>query len=627
MNYLTLENVSKSFGDKILFQNLDLHINRGDKVALVAQNGTGKTTLLRVIAGEEAGEGETHRILLARGVKTGYLRQQPAFNDDWTVLETVYAGDHPKLNAIRDYEIAMLRPDQPERLQAALSRMEELRAWDFEATIKEILSKLNIDHLDQKVGTLSGGQRKRLALAKLLIDDPEFLILDEPTNHLDLEMIEWLEEYLSQPRITLFMVTHDRWFLERVCNYIVELEGGEIYKYGGNYTEYLEKKAIRHQYEDAEKEKAQKMMKKELEWINRQPKARGTKAKARVDAFEDLKDRANKPLNRSEVEIPLKGTRLGSKIIEMNYVSKSYGERTLVKDFFYKFKKNERVGIVGRNGVGKSTFLGLMTKEIRPDSGTVVVGGTVQFGYYTQDGINLKEDQRVIDVITDIAEFIPLEKGMKMTASALLERFLFTKSQQQVYVSQLSGGEKRRLYLLTVLMQNPNFLILDEPTNDLDILTLNVLENYLMDFKGCVVIVTHDRFFMDKLVDHLFVFEGNGHIKDFNGNYLAYRDYIRERERELRREDRAAQEAEARRAEANAPKPDVPTLTREERKQIGRLESKIGKLETRKTELETAFADTTLSVERITEMGQELAAVKEQIEELEMEWLELAERA
>ena len=627
MNYLTLENVTKSFGDKVLFQDLNLHINRGDKVALVAQNGTGKTTLLKVIAGEEAGEGEVHRILLARDVKTGYLRQEPQFNEDWTILETVYAGDNPKIAAIRDYEIAMLRPDQPERLQEALSRMEDLKAWDFEATIKEILSKLNISSYDQKVGTLSGGQRKRLALAKLLIDDPEFLILDEPTNHLDLEMIEWLEEYLSQPRITLFMVTHDRWFLERVCNQIVELEGGEIFKYGGNYTEYLEKKAIRHEYESAEKEKAQKMMKKELEWINRQPKARGTKAKARVDAFDGLVERANKPLNRSEVQIDLKGQRLGSKIVEMNYVSKSYGDRQLVDEFFYKFKKNERVGIVGKNGVGKSTFLGLMTKAIRPDSGTVVVGGTVQFGYYSQDGIKLKEDQRVIDVITDIAEYIPLEKGMKMSASALLERFLFTKSQQQVYVSQLSGGERRRLYLLTVLMRNPNFLILDEPTNDLDILTLNVLENYLMDFKGCVVIVTHDRFFMDKLVDHLFVFEGKGKIKDFNGNYLAYRSYIKERERELRREERADAAAEAQRIEAQKPKAEVISLTREERKQIGRLENKIAKLEIRKTDIENSFADPALSTEQITELGKELARIKDQVEELEMEWLELAERA
>ena len=627
MNYLTLENISKSYGDKVLFEGLTLHINRGDKVALVAQNGTGKTTLLQVIAGEEAGEGETHRILLARGVRIGYLRQDPQFNPDWTIAETVFAGDNELLVALREYEIAMLKTDDPERLQRALSRMEDLKAWDFESTVKEILYKLNLDRTDQKVGTLSGGQRKRLALAKLLIDDPEFLILDEPTNHLDLDMIEWLEDYLSQPRITLFMVTHDRWFLERVCNQIVELEGGELYKYGGNYTEYLEKKNIRHEYESAEKEKAQKMMKKELEWINRQPKARGTKAKARVDAFEGLVERANKPIDRREVQIDLKGQRLGSKIVEMNYVTKQYGDLVLVKDFFYKFKKNERVGIVGKNGVGKSTFLQLMTKQIHPTSGSVVVGGTVQFGFYTQDGIDLKEDQRVIDVITDIAEYIPLEKGAKMGASTLLERFLFTKEQQQVFVSQLSGGEKRRLYLLTVLMQNPNFLILDEPTNDLDILTLNVLENYLMDFKGCVVIVTHDRFFMDKLVDHLFVFEGDGVIKDFNGNYLEYREYIKGREREQRSAERKELEAERAKQERDRPKPETPSLTREERKQIGRLESKIAKLETRKTELENSFADPNLTTEDITNKGIELNKVKEEIEELEMEWLELAERA
>ncbi len=620
MNYLTLEKVTKSYGEKILFKDIDLHINRGDKVALVAKNGTGKTTLLRLIAGEESGEGEQCKVFLHKGLRVGYLRQEPDFPDHWTVMETIFESDNPLIKAIRQYEEAMLFPDKAEAMQSALSQMEDLKAWDFESKIKEILFKLNITELDKKVGTLSGGQQKRLALAKLLIDEPEFIILDEPTNHLDLDMIEWLEEYLMQSNLTLFMVTHDRYFLERVCTVIVELDRESLFKYSGNYSDFLEKKATRFENEAVEVDKARKLMRKELEWIRKMPKARGTKAKSRVDAFDKIKQKASVKVDRQEIQIDIKGARLGSKILEVNYISKQYDDKVLIKDFFYKFKKNERVGIVGKNGVGKSTFLKLITKEIRPDAGTVVVGGTVQFGHYTQDGIQLKTDKRVIDVITDIAEYIPLEKGQKLSASQLLERFLFDKKHQQVYVSKLSGGERRRLFLLTVIMRNPNFLILDEPTNDLDILTLNVLENFLLDFPGVVLIVSHDRFFMDKLVDHLFIFEGGGKIKDYNGNYSEYRA---KRKLEIRQQEKAPKEKKQR----EKPDDGKPKLSYMERKEFNRLEKEIEKLEVKKKEITEQFNDTSLSPDEIQNLSVELGAINKSIDEKEMRWLELSENA
>ncbi len=620
MNYLTIEKVTKTYGEKVLFRDIDLHINHGDKVALVAQNGTGKTTLLRLIAGEEKGEGEQSRVFVHKNIRIGYLRQEPNFPNDWTVMETIFESENPMINAVRQYEEALLFPEDETKMQSALTIMEDLKAWDFESKIKEILFKLNITELEKTVGTLSGGQQKRLALAKLLIDEPEFLILDEPTNHLDLDMIEWLEDYLSQANRTLFMVTHDRYFLERVCNVIVELDQGNLYKYQGNYTDFLEKKATRHENEGIGLEKAQKLMKKELEWIRRAPKARGTKAKSRIDAFDVIKEKATNKVDDQKVQIEIKGTRLGSKILEVNYINKAYDDKVLVKDFFYKFKKNERVGIVGKNGVGKSTFLKLITKEIRPDSGTVVIGGTVQFGHFTQDGIQLKEDKRVIEVITDIAEFIPLAKGLKLSASKLLERFLFSKNHQQVYVSQLSGGERRRLYLLTVLMKNPNFLILDEPTNDLDILTLNVLENFLADFPGCVLIVSHDRFFMDKLVDHLFVFEGDGKIKDYNGNYTEYRA---NKKIEDRQKEKAPKEKKGK-IKSDSDKPKMSYL---ERKEYNRLEKEIEKLEKKKSEITEKFNDQNLSSEEIQKMSIELGEINNSIDEKEMRWLELSEIA
>lgn len=624
MNYLTLENVTKTYGEKVLFENISLQVNQGQKVALVAKNGTGKSTLLRVIAGQEAPEGETAKILVRRDIRIGYLVQEPDFYEEDTILDAVFDSEHPKIQAIKRYELAMLGLEDAGEMQAILTKMDDLKAWDFEATIKEILSKLKILKLDQKIKTLSGGQKKRLALAKLLIDEPEFIILDEPTNHLDLDMIEWLENYLQQPNLTLFMVTHDRYFLERVCNHIIELDNGKLYRYTGNYADFLEKKAIRQETESAELEKNQKLLSKELDWVRRSPKARTTKAKSRVDAFYDLKEKVSNVPQSEELQIDIKGQRLGKKILELHNVSKSFGDLKIVEGFNYKFKKKERVGIVGPNGVGKTTFLKILTGEIRTDTGKVVIGDNTVFGYYTQNGIQLKDDKRVLDVVQDIAEYIPLEKGQKLTAAQLLERFMFSRKQQQVYVSQLSGGERRRLFLLTVLMKNPNFLILDEPTNDLDIITLNVLEDFLMEFPGCLIVVTHDRYFMDKIVDHLFVFEGNGQIKDFNGDYSEYREIQREREREEKRLEREQLEKSKKQEQ---PKEQKSGLSFEERKEMNRLEKEIKKLEERKADITEQFNSTTLTPEQIESLSKELSEVRDLIEEKEMRWLELAELA
>ena len=622
MNYLTLENVSKSFGDKVLFRDLNLQINRGEKVALVARNGAGKSTLLKVVAGLEAPEGENARLLLHRDIRLGYLPQEPQLDERQTVLEVAFSADNPLLQALREYEQALLLPERRERLQNAIARLDDLQAWDAEARAKEILFRFGITQLDQPVGELSGGQRKRLALARLLIEEPDFLVLDEPTNHLDMDMIEWLENYLQAPNRTLLMVTHDRYFLERVCDTILELDRGTLFRYPGNYSEFLRRKATRHEVESAELEKTRKLLRHELEWIRRMPKARGTKAKARVDRFHQLQEKASVRQERQEVQIDFEGSRLGGKILECHNLSKSFSELKIVEGFDYKFKKGERVGIVGPNGVGKTTFLRLLTGELRPDGGKVVIGGTVRFGYYTQEGIQLDEDKRVIEVVRAIAEYIPLEKGRKLTAEQLLERFLFDRRQQQVYVSQLSGGEKRRLHLLTVLMQNPNFLLLDEPTNDLDILTLNVLEDWLLRFPGCVVIVTHDRFFLDKIAHHLFLFTGNGHIKDFNGTYQDYRRYIKELERETRRAER--REAEKRNASQPAPKPG---LSPEQRRELKRLERQLQKLEERKTEILERFAAGTTDAEEIARLSVELKELESQIEEKESRWMELADLA
>ena len=622
MNYLTLENITKSYGEKILFRNVDLQVSKGQKVALIAKNGSGKTTLLRVVAGVEPSEGQDAKIVLRKDIRVGYLPQEPEFFARHTALEAILDSDSEVVMATRRYERALLHPENTSELQAALSRMDDLKAWDFEARVKEILYKFSITNLEQSVSTLSGGQKKRLALAKLLIEEPEFLILDEPTNHLDLDMIEWLEGYLSQPNLTLFMVTHDRYFMERLCNTIVELDRGVLHKYTGGYSDFLEKKDLRLENEAIELDKTQKIYKKELEWMRRSPKARTTKANARIDRFYDLEEQASRKLEKDEIQIDLKGQRLGGKILELHYISKAFGPLKIADNFHYKFKKGERIGIVGKNGVGKSTFINMLTGEERPDTGRVIKGETVVFGYYTQEGINLRGDKRVIDFITDIAEYIPLEKGQKLTAAQLLERFLFSREQQQVYVSQLSGGERRRLYLLSILMQNPNFLILDEPTNDLDVITLNVLEDWLLQYPGCLVVVSHDRFLLDKLCDHLFIFEGNGKIRDFNGRYMDYREEVQavreeERRQEKPQDDRGRQEDQVRTGTG---------LTKQEKNELKKLEREITELEERKAQLHASFTQADISLATIDKLSAELKALEASLEEKELRWMELSDR-
>lgn len=624
MNYLTAEHITKTYGEKVLFQDISFHVNKGQKVALVARNGAGKSTLLRVLSGQELPEGEQSSWTLRKDIRMGLLVQDPEFFGADTVLDAVFDADNPMLAAIREYEAALLLPDDSKRFEAALAKMEDLKAWDIEAKVKEVLFKLNIQRLNDPIGVLSGGQKKRVALARLIIEEPDFLILDEPTNHLDLEMIEWLEEYLSQPNLTILMVTHDRYFLDRVCDTIVELDKGKLFRYKGNYSDFLEKKASREEVNVRTLDRDKKLFKKELEWVRRMPKARGTKAKARVEKFEQIKEKVSGKKVQEEVQIEIKGSRLGSKILELHSICKAYGDINLVDNFFYKFKKKERVGIVGPNGVGKTTFLQMLTKEVRPDHGKVVVGGTVTFGYFTQSGMELKEDKRVLEVVRDVAEFLPLDKGQKLTAAQLLDRFLFSGGQQQVYVSQLSGGEKRRLHLLTVLMANPNFLILDEPTNDLDIITLNILEEFLLDFPGCLVIVSHDRYFMDKIVDHLFVFEGNGKIRDFNGKYTEYREQKREEELLKKR-----LESEKRDTKGNEGKVEEKKEKRKrsyhEQVEFDRLEGEIEVLENRKAAIFESFNNPDLPSEEIEQLSKEIGEITKTLEEKEMRWMELGE--
>jgi ATP-binding cassette subfamily F protein uup len=618
MQYLSLENVSRSYGDKVLFKNVNLSISKGDKIALVAKNGSGKTTLLKVIGGEEGSDGENAKIIISKEIKTSILTQDPAFDPNATVLETIFDSDNEAIIAVRDYEKALVMNDDA-LLQKCVTRLEDLKAWDLESKIHEILHKLLLTDMDQKTGQMSGGQKKRLALAKILIEEPDFLILDEPTNHLDMEMIEWLENFLQQPNLTLFMVTHDRYFLERVCNEIIEMENGNTYMYRGNYSQYLEKREARLLNDAANLEKTKKLFSKELEWMRRQPQARSTKAKSRIDDFYEIKEKASVRLNNDDMKINIQASRLGSKILEAHSIVKNFGDKKILDGFTYKFKKGERIGIVGQNGTGKSTFLKLLTQDIKPDGGKIVVGDTIVFGYYTQDGLVLNEDKTVIDVIRDIAEYIPLDKGQKISAESMLERFLFPRSQQRVYVSQLSGGEKRRLYLLTILMKNPNFLILDEPTNDLDIITLNVLEEYLLDFPGCLIIVTHDRYFMDKLVDHLFILEGNAVLRDYNGTYSDYRELKKAEDRDKSKVDKSPVEIIEIKEEEKS------KATFEQRKDFARIEKEIKKLEEKKAEITSKFDDASLSPEKIMELSKELDNIQTQLNEKEEKWMELAD--
>tara|TARA_B100001093_G_scaffold517856_1_gene600708 strand:+ start:205 stop:2064 length:1860 start_codon:yes stop_codon:yes gene_type:complete len=617
MNYLSVQDLGKSYGIQTLFKGLYFGIDQGQKVALVARNGTGKTTILRALAGVEPAD--TGEIVYRKGIQVAFLKQESDFGDAKTVFEAIYESENPILLAIRAYEAALLNPDDSNVFQKTFDQMDRMEAWDYEVKVKTILSKLKLDDLQQEVSILSGGQRKRLSLAKILIDQPDFLILDEPTNHLDLEMIEWLQEYLSKEQITLFIVTHDRYFLDAICNEILELEEGELFRYKGNYMYYLEKKQERQAILQTNIDKAKNLYSKELEWMRRQPKARGTKSKARIESFYGVEKSAKKRIKNDKVQLEVQMTRLGSKILELHKVSKAYGDLKILDQFTYTFKKRDRVGILGKNGVGKTTVLNMLTGTESIDAGKIVLGDTVVIGYYTQKGMKMDEGKRVIEIVRDIAEYIPLVGGRKMTAAQLLERFLFSKDAQWKHVSVLSGGEKKRLYLLTILMKNPNFLILDEPTNDLDLITLKVLEEFLDEFEGCMITVSHDRYFMDRLVDHLFIFEGEGKVKDFPGNYTDYRANVSTDGmlKQTKSKDKVVVK--------NKVAEEKRKLTYNEKKEYDTIESVIDALEQEKTTIGAQFNDPDLNPEKMKELGKRIKEIDDEIAEKTDRWMELAE--
>ena len=624
VNYLSVENVGKSFGERVLFKGVSFGLNEGQKTALVARNGSGKTSLLQILSGVLApDEGQ---VTFRKGLRIEFLEQDPDLPVGLNVLDTVLSVDNEQTKAIQQYEFALENMDDTEAYQRAFERMDRLKAWDFEAQVKQILGKLGLEDVKAQTENLSGGQKKRVALARILISNPDLLIMDEPTNHLDIEMIEWLQEYINQYKLTLLMVTHDRYFLEAVCDAIIEMEDQKIYHHPGSYSKFLERKAERQEVEQVNLGKAKNLFKKELEWMRRQPQARGTKSKSRIDAFHDLKGEAHQRLDEDQVQLDIKTTRLGSKIIEMHRVRKSYGDLKILDGFDYVFKRGEKIGIVGPNGVGKSTFLNLVTDKEEPDGGKIITGETVKFGFYTQEGLITDEEKRVIEVVKDIAEFIPVgRKGRNITASQMCERFLFDGDQQYTYVHKLSGGERRRLYLLTVLMANPNFLILDEPTNDLDLLTLNVLEDFLDEFQGCVLMVSHDRYFMDRLVDHLFVFEGEGRVRDYPGNYTDYRDArTKEEETEKLRQQSMVK---VKQTTAGSDSKEKTKLTYGERLEMEQLEKDLEALELKKTEIAKAFEEASTDADRIQELSMKMEEVNTALEEKEMRWLELSEYA
>ncbi|MEO9477861.1 MAG: ABC-F family ATP-binding cassette domain-containing protein [Cyclobacteriaceae bacterium] len=626
MNYLSVEGLAKSYDERQLFENLTIGLDQGQKAALVGVNGCGKSTLLKIIAGLE--KPDRGVVSFRKGIRVSILPQNPVFEDSDNVVQAVFSEDIDELNVIRDYELALhkatIDPDNAPDISPLLERMDQLNAWDYESQVKQMLGELGIHDLEQKMGELSGGQRKRVAMARALIVKPDFLILDEPTNHLDLGVIEWLENYLATANMTLLMVTHDRYFLDRVTNEILEIDQGEIFRYKGNYQNFLEKKAEREQQDAASVDKAKNLLRKELDWMRRQPKARGTKAKYRVDAFYETKEKASKNVGRQELEVNLKGERQGKKIMELEQVSKAYGDLKIMDHFNYVFKRKERVGIVGPNGVGKSTFLNILTGEEKPDSGKIDLGQTTKFGYYTQEEAIFDPSKRVLDVVKEVAEVIKLSNGSEITASQLLNQFLFPPKMQFNVVGKLSGGERKRLQLLRVLMLNPNFLILDEPTNDLDLMTLNVLEDYLDTFEGCLMIVSHDRYFMDRLTDHLFVFEGQGNIRDFPGNYTDYR----EKEGKLPTLDRKSNEPEPKKPSTVQGQPAVEKkkLSYNEQREYDGLEGEMEKLEVRKEELVEEMTGET-EYEKLQKLTEQLEQVKSELEAKEMRWLELSERA
>ena len=615
--YLQVDNLTKSFGDLVLFENISFGIAEGQRVGLIAKNGTGKTTLLNVIAGKEGYD--NGNIVFRRDLRVDYLEQDPQYPEELTVLEACFHHGNSTVELIKEYERCMETDGHP-GLDELLVRMDQEEAWEYEQKAKQILSQLKIRNFDQKVKQLSGGQLKRVALANALITEPDLLILDEPTNHLDLDMTEWLEEYLRRTNLSLLMVTHDRYFLDRVCSEIIEIDNRQLYQYKGNYSYYLEKRQERIDAKSVEIERANNLYRTELDWMRRMPQARGHKARYREDAFYELEKVAKQHIRNDNVKLEVKASYIGSKIFEADHLYKSFGDLKILDDFSYIFARYEKMGIVGNNGTGKSTFIKILMGKIQTDSGTVDIGETVRFGYYSQDGLRFDEQMKVIDVVQDIAEVIELGNGKKLTASQFLQHFLFTPETQHSYVYKLSGGERRRLYLCTVLMRNPNFLVLDEPTNDLDIITLNVLEEYLQNFKGCVIVVSHDRYFMDKVVDHLMVFNGQGDIRDFPGNYSDYRDW-KDAKAQQEKEAEKPQEEKTVRVRLN----DKRKMSFKEKREFEQLEKEIAELETEKAQIEEQLCSGMLSVDELTEKSKRLPEVNDLIDEKTMRWLELSE--
>lgn len=633
MNYLRAENLARAFGERELFKNVTLTIDKGERVALIAKNGSGKTSLLNILTGQDIPNEGT--VTIDKNVNWAYLEQEPHFNSADSVSEAVFNADSILLKTVATYESIMeALEDNPNdeslqnQLTHAMEQMDNYSAWDIEAKVKNILTKLSLDHhLNKNVTELSGGQKKRLALARILIQNPDFIIMDEPTNHLDIQMIEWLEGYLKSQQVSLLLVTHDRYFLDNICTEIVELDNGQLYTYKGNYAYFLEKKEMRETFQEKEADAARKLMKKELEWMRKQPKARTTKSKSRIASFYETKEKASVSYDKSKVEIVMQMQRLGTKILETHQLEKRFGKQPIVKDFTYLFKPGERIGIIGKNGVGKSTFLNMLLDLDKPDSGRIIKGDTVRFGYYSQQGMQISDDKRVIEVITDIAEYLEVGKGQKLSATSLLKMFLFDAKKQYNFVSVLSGGEKRRLYLLTVLMKKPNFLVLDEPTNDLDIDTLNVLEEFLESYEGCLLVVTHDRYFMDTLVDSLFVFEGEGYVRPFNGNY---QDYLNEQEEKKQLSNQSSSKplnnlsSQQETSSTVTTKVEAKKLTYKEQRELEMLDKEIADMQTRKAELENLLGSGSDNTEEIRLWGEELIQIIQSLEEKELRWLELS---
>ena len=625
VSYLQVDKLTKSFGDRILFEDISFGIAKGEHIGIIAQNGNGKTTLLNIIAGIE--DYDSGSITFHNDIKVGYLMQNPSFAPELTILQACFNSPNETVQAISRYEKA-LYDNEPQSLHDAIEEMDRLKAWEYEHRVKSILSKLNIRNFEQPVKELSGGQIKRIALANILITAPDLLILDEPTNHLDIEMTEWLESYLQHSNVTLLMVTHDRYFLDRVCTQILEIDDHTLYSYKGNFSYYLEKRQERMEVQNAEAARARNLFRKELDWMRRQPQARGTKARSRIDAFYALEEKTKQRRDTQTVKLDVKSSYIGSKIFEAQYVSKSFGDLKIVDNFYYNFARYEKMGIIGANGTGKSTFVKMLVGEISPDSGRFDIGETVRFGYYCQEGLHFKEGMKVIDAIREIAEEIILDDGRKLSASQFLQHFLFPPQKQHDYIYKLSGGEKRRLHLCTVLMRNPNFLVLDEPTNDLDITTLSVLEEYLQGFKGCVIVVSHDRYLMDKVVDHLLVFEGNAVIKDFPGNYTDYREWKADKLRKERQQENSEKEKKKqdKRQETGATHSNSKRrLTFKEKKELEELDKLLPQLEEEKSRLETELSSGTLSTDELYAHSTRISELIQLIDEKETRWLELSE--